>query len=237
MAAVAIMQPYLFPYVGYFHLLKACDYFVILDDVQMPNPGFVNRNRLLVGGVPKWFTLPVKRDSHLLQLANRRYLLDGSWCAKLQRTIEHYYPRGGRSDVFDLVGLLHPDRQESSGIVEVNEATISATIVAVGLTPPTVVRSSEIGVPSSSASERLIRITQELGANEYVNLPGGRSLYDRRQFENAGVRLGFVVSHPEPYPQPTGSFVPWMSILDVIANTDEGGRRAVLDAFSIDFNE
>jgi hypothetical protein len=31
---IAIMQPYLFPYIGYFQLLNAVDLFVIFDDVQ-----------------------------------------------------------------------------------------------------------------------------------------------------------------------------------------------------------
>jgi hypothetical protein len=235
MTVVAIMQPYLFPYVGYFHLLRACDYFVVFDDVQMPDPGYVNRNRLIVGRVPKWFTLPVKRDSHLSPLANRRYLLDTSWCAKLQRTIEYNYPSHNQLNVSALVELLHPDVHKHFGVVEVNTSTILATLAFLGITPPTIVRSSEICAPMSTPAARLIRITQELGSNEYVNLPGGKSLYNRRQFEDAGVRLGFIVPRPEPYPQRADSFVPWMSILDLIASTDEKRRHAVLDAYSVEF--
>ena len=56
---LAIMQPYLFPYIGYFQLLDAADRFVVYDDVQFIKGGWINRNRLLVNGQPWLFTVPV----------------------------------------------------------------------------------------------------------------------------------------------------------------------------------
>ena len=51
MKSVAIMQPYFLPYIGYFQLLAAVDTFVVLDDVNYINRGWINRNRLLINGV------------------------------------------------------------------------------------------------------------------------------------------------------------------------------------------
>ena len=47
---VAIMQPYLFPYIGYWQLIHAVDTFVIFDDVNYIKKGYINRNNILVNG-------------------------------------------------------------------------------------------------------------------------------------------------------------------------------------------
>src|SRR5436190_8297403 len=57
---VAIMQPYFFPYAGYFRLFAASDLFVIYDCVQFPRRGWVHRNKLLdAAGNAEWLTLPL----------------------------------------------------------------------------------------------------------------------------------------------------------------------------------
>lgn len=229
------MQPYLFPYVGYFHLIQAVDCFVVLDDVRMPSPGFVSRNRLLVGGEPKWFSLPVKRDHRGAPLSSRSYLLDERWVKNTSLTLRHNYSDSNRLDAEELIMRLHPDRQMSPNVVDVNLDALSATLQSLDIRPPTMLRSSQIASPAPNPTARLIRICQELGADTYVNLPGGRALYDRATFAASEIRLGFIDSRPEPYPQRAESFVPWLSILDLIANTDNPIRNDVLSAYSIDF--
>lgn len=56
---VAVMQPYLFPYIGYFQLIHAVDCFVLFDDVNYIVRGWVNRNRILAGEGDLLFTLPL----------------------------------------------------------------------------------------------------------------------------------------------------------------------------------
>ena len=63
MKKVAIMQPYLFPYIGYFQLLNAVDIFVLFDDVNYINRGWINRNRILLNGKPHLFTIPLHKAS------------------------------------------------------------------------------------------------------------------------------------------------------------------------------
>ncbi len=52
MRVTAVMQPYLFPYIGYFQLVAAADEFIFYDDVQYINEGWINRNRLPEDGLP-----------------------------------------------------------------------------------------------------------------------------------------------------------------------------------------
>jgi hypothetical protein len=62
------MQPYLFPYLGYFQLISAVDVFFLSDDLQYINKGWINRNRVLVHGEPKMITFPLRKASHLAKI-------------------------------------------------------------------------------------------------------------------------------------------------------------------------
>ena len=72
---LAIMQPYLFPYIGYFQLLKAVDKFVIYDNIKFTKKGWINRNRILLNGTDGYITFPLKKDSDYLDVKDR-YLAD-----------------------------------------------------------------------------------------------------------------------------------------------------------------
>ena len=61
--AVAIMQPYFFPYLGYFQLVQAVDHFVFYDDVMFIKKGWINRNRILMQGNEFLFTIPLEKQS------------------------------------------------------------------------------------------------------------------------------------------------------------------------------
>jgi hypothetical protein len=64
---LAIMQPYLFPYLGYFQLIEAADKFVIYDDVAFIKQGWINRNQILLHGRPHLFSVPLQSaSSHVL---------------------------------------------------------------------------------------------------------------------------------------------------------------------------
>ncbi len=58
---IAIMQPYFFPYIGYFQLINAVDKYVFLDDVHFINRGWINRNRILINGEAHYITLALKK--------------------------------------------------------------------------------------------------------------------------------------------------------------------------------
>src|SRR5581483_11840060 len=57
------MQPYLFPYIGYFQLMHAVDRFVVADDLSYIKQGWINRNRLLINGEAAYFTVPLRRHA------------------------------------------------------------------------------------------------------------------------------------------------------------------------------
>ena len=68
---VAIMQPYLFPYIGYFQLITAVDMFVLYDNIKYTKKGWINRNRLLQNGVDAMFSIPLKNAPDHLNVCER----------------------------------------------------------------------------------------------------------------------------------------------------------------------
>ena len=74
---IAIMQPYFFPYIGYFQLINSVDEFIIYDNIQYTKKGWINRNRILVNEKDQLITLSIKKDSDYLDIVKRE--LSETW--------------------------------------------------------------------------------------------------------------------------------------------------------------
>lgn len=90
---LAIMQPYFFPYPGYFQLLHAADALVFYDDVNFIKNGWINRNRLLLNGLPAYFTVPLANASSFAKIDQVQVLDDAGWRLKLMEKLRHAYAR------------------------------------------------------------------------------------------------------------------------------------------------
>src|SRR5664280_1221353 len=90
---LGIMQPYLFPFIGYFQLINAVDKFIIFDDVNYINKGWINRNRILLNGKEFLFSIPLENASQN-KLINEINLFDNfRWKGKLLKTINAAYKK------------------------------------------------------------------------------------------------------------------------------------------------
>ncbi|SHE77713.1 WbqC-like protein family protein [Bacteroides luti] len=72
---LGIMQPYLFPYIGYFQLIKVVDKYIVSDDLHYIKHGWINRNYILVNNEKKMFTIKLKKASSN-KLINEIEILD-----------------------------------------------------------------------------------------------------------------------------------------------------------------
>lgn len=228
---LAIMQPYLFPYLGYFQLLAAVDRFVVYDDVAYIKGGWVNRNRWLVGGKPAYFTVPVRDASSFRSIADTE-VASGPWPRKLLATFRQEY---GRAPYFPaamallerIVGLDEP----SIGRRAV--ASVRAVAAHLGLTTDFVESSAGYGNADLRAAARVIDICRREGAVVYVNAIGGQALYNRDEFADRGIALRFLRSVPTAYQQFNETYVPGLSILDVIAYCSPQAIRGHLSEYEL----
>lgn len=211
------MQPYFLPYVGYLQLMRAVDVFVWLDDVQFVKHRWMNRNRILLDGSPRWLTLPVRSSPLSTTIQHKRYELGDRQVARLGETLRHAYGnRPGWSAVEAL--LLELKGAPTDAVSEVNELLLVRCLALLGVPSPRLVRSSQLGVFADVPQRRVVRLVRALGGDEYVNLPGGRELYSAEDFAAEGVALSFLEPRFLPYEQGSETFTPGLSVIDAMAN-------------------
>ena len=213
---VGIMQPYFFPYIGYFQLMRAVDCFVFHDDVQYIKGGWINRNRILVNEQASWLTLPVEKASHDFAINSRRYQLENKVTLSIQRQVAGAYKN---SPLFPEVEELMTEflSFDDANVAEFNRNHLIGLAETLGLSCQ-FVRSSDIEKNHKlKGQDRVIDICRSLGATHYINPIGGIDLYAERDFANAGMQLRFLKARPTTYTQFGGAHVPFLSIIDVLA--------------------
>lgn len=212
---LAIMQPYFFPYLGYFSLIDAADEFVIYDDVSFIKRGFVNRNTFLGANGPFRYTLPVQGASQNMQIDELALNdFDKNADAFLNK-LKHSYSKAPYYEAtMSMLNELFSKTEVK--LADFLVETILATSNYIGINT-SIRRSSELKLaPEYSGQQRIIKMCQTLEADEYVNAVGGISLYDPDDFRRSGVALQFVKFSGGIYSQFDNEFVPNLSIIDTL---------------------
>ncbi len=213
---IAIMQPYLFPYIGYFQLMNAVDTFVIYDNIEFTKKGWINRNRILVNGQDDYFTLPLKKDSDFLHV-NQRVLSEtiSSDKTKIINKLSELYKKAPQyQTVFPIVEAVF--KNDERNLFEFILVSLKAVKDYFEI-PTEIVISSTINIDHSLKSEaKVIAICKELQATAYLNAIGGVALYSKAVFEANHLQLNFIKSNPIEYRQFDNDFIPWLSIIDVM---------------------
>jgi hypothetical protein len=231
---LAIMQPYFLPYIGYFQLMSAVDKLVLLDDVNFINGGWINRNRIALNGEPYWLTLPLAKASQNRLINEIEIMDDALWKRKTMRTVELSY----RSAPFapQILSLISDILKEARGsLSEFLFDQLRRVADYIGI--ETKIEASSTIYPKNgrSGQERILDICTREGASTYVNLPGGRSLYDARLFASTGIELLFLESNlPALTLRHGGSEGPSLSILDLLMLNPVAKIREATRTFRLD---
>lgn len=228
---LAIMQPYFFPYLGYFQLINMVDKFIIYDDVNWINRGWINRNYALSNGKKVLITLNCKETSQNKKINSIKV---GDNQGKLLKTISRNYRKTPfYSSVFPLIEQVIT---ESDGALISEVASNAIFLISEYLKLKTVFETSS-GYYADSISlkreKRLIDICLKNQADTYVNAIGGMQLYSKEQFEKFGIALKFIRSKAVSYNQFNHEFIPWLSIIDVMMFNDVGAVRDFLECYDL----
>jgi hypothetical protein len=225
---IAIMQPYIFPYVGYFQLIAAADIFVCLDDVNFISRGWINRNRILVNNAEYLFSIPLKHASQNQIICNTFVADNLNWRERLLKTISQAYRRAPY--FFEALPVIEQVlNTPCESISELAYLSIKCCSDYLGIA--TILRPSSVPYKNSSlkAQTRIIDICTNEGASSYINAPGGTALYDPHIFKNAGLDLYFLTPSIFEYQQFEKNFVPGLSIIDVMMFTPPAIFQSSLD--------
>jgi hypothetical protein len=227
------MQPYFMPYLGYWQLIAAVDAFVIYDNIKYTKKGWINRNRFLLNGKETLFSLPLRKDSDFLNV-NQRYLADSFNREDLINRFREAYRNAPEYSVFISI-LEDIIRYPSANLFDYIRYSIEKVCAYLELKTQVIVSSSIDCDHSLKAAERVLAICKSLGADTYINPPGGKELYTKTDFNRQGLNLKFLEPHYTEYSQSGDSFIPWLSILDVaMCNQAEQVKHQVLSGYSLD---
>jgi hypothetical protein len=229
---LAIMQPYFMPYIGYFQLLQAVDKFVLYDDVNFINRGWINRNNILVGGKAHMFTIPLENASQNKMIYEVGLSSDQSWRKKLLKTIAQSYQKAPYyPDIYPLLeGIFQSQTQTISDLCFQGLTTFCEYLQ---INTELVQTSRSYQNADLKGAERILSICKMEVAHQYINPIGGMELYDRNLFRQEGIDLKFIKSKPHTYPQFKNAFVPWLSILDVVMFNSVEDTRNLLKDFEL----
>lgn len=230
---LAIMQPYLFPYLGYFQLIHATDKFVFYDDVSFIKNGWINRNRLLLDGKAQYFTVPVSRASSHVAIKDTRFKSqDMRWRRKFLGTFQLAYKHAPYFDeglrLVDSVLL-----SKSDSIAVLARQSVLSVMEYLDLRREIVATSNTYANTQLKGQGRVLDICRQEGARTYVNAAGGRKLYTADEFLLAGVELRFLNGQLPAYSQGCESFVPGLSILDIIMHCAPEAIRRMLSLYDL----
>jgi hypothetical protein len=229
---IAIMQPYILPYVGYLQLMAAVDKFIIYDDVNFINRGWINRNRMLVNGQDFMFTVPLKNASQNKLINEIELSDDTKWREKLLKTIEQAYKKAPQfGTVYGLIEQIINNKSEKVTDFVADSFVVLNDYLEI---KTEIVRTSAIyNNTQLKAQERILDICKQEQAQHYINPIGGMALYDRAFFEESHIKLNFIQSKPVHYQQFKNQFVPWLSILDLLMFCDVPTIKAFLLEFEL----
>jgi hypothetical protein len=214
MKGVAVMQPYFFPYIGYFQLIAAVDLFIVYDNIKYTKKGWISRNRLLQNGKDVAFSLPLKNDSDYLDVRNRELAANFNR-QKLLNQIKGAYGRAPYfSQTFPLIEQVV--RYEDTNLFRFLHHSIVKTCEHLGITTTITISSSVAIDHGLKNQDKVIALCEAVGARTYVNAIGGMEMYSRDTFHRKGIDLKFIQPKPFEYPQFGNEFVPWLSIIDVM---------------------
>lgn len=230
----AIMQPYIFPYIGYFQMIGAVDFFVFYDDVHFINRGWINRNRILVNGKPTYITITLKEASQN-KLINEISIFEEQKCfPKILKTIEQNYKKAPHFEVvYNLIKKIFDKKYENIGLL----AAESVKEVCNYLDLKTKFSySSEkfLNTKDNERADRLIKITKSLGSDTIINAIGGQALYDKIEFKEKGIDLFFIKTEEFSYPQlSVEEFQPHLSIIDVLMHNSKEEVKKLLSKYQL----
>jgi hypothetical protein len=230
---LGIMQPYFFPYIGYYQLINSVDEFVIYDNIQFTKKGWINRNRILVNHKDDYITLPLKKDSDYLNVNQR--LLSDTWPIDRKKMLNRIFESYKKAPQFEQVFVMIENclNTDKSNLFDFIQNSLLQTLSYLSI-PTKITVSSSIEIDHGLKSEqKVLAICKNRNANTYVNPIGGYELYSKDRFELNGIILQFQKSNSISYSQFQSDFLPSLSIVDVLMFNSKDKVKLFLEDYQL----
>lgn len=224
------MQPYFFPYIGYFQLVNAVDKFVFYDDVNFIKRGWINRNKIQINQKEHLITIPLAGASQNRLIKEIRVNKKPD---KLKKTMSYAYKKAPYYK-YVMPVIDHVLDHQTTQVSELAAFSVLKTCEYLGINTTFEFSSKKYGRSQDLAKEdRLIEICKLNNAGKYINTFGGNELYKKADFAKHGISLQFLKTGPIQYSQFGEAFIPNLSIIDVMMFNDKAELQYLLTSFSL----
>jgi hypothetical protein len=227
---LGIMQPYFFPYLGYWQLINAVDVYVIYDDVTYMKGGWINRNNFLINGEKKLYTILLNNSSSF-KLINEISIADDF--VKFKKMLQTNY---AKAPFFKetLEWLEHSLSFDKNNLAAFLGGTIFSVCDYLGIGTKLIYSSDIKKNNELKGKDKVLDICRELNADVYINAIGGKELYDKAEFAEKGVELRFLNATLSPYKQLKNEFVPGLSVIDALMFGGADKVREMLNEYNLE---
>jgi hypothetical protein len=221
---VVISQPMYFPWLGLFEQIHLCDQYVNYDDVQFSKGSFTNRVQIKTEAGTRWLTVPLQNHSLGASIDQTEIDQKSDWRSEHCRILKSSYSKSPYfRDMMRIVEGVFDQRFSSVG--EISWHSMQACTNYYGIYKNKVFHQiKELNVPGSS-SQRVLDVVIKLNGSSYLTGHGAKNYLDHERFEKAGINVEYIRYKMAQYPQAFGSFNPYVSLLDLIANTGPEGIK------------
>lgn len=231
---IAIMQPYFFPYIGYWQLINEVDAFVVFDDVNYIKAGWINRNRIIRDDCIDYFRVPLLGVSQN-KLINQVMVNNDE--KEIRRNLSILHNAYRKAPYYEnVITLIEDCLSNNQPNVALYNCEIIKKVCDYLQINTSIFLSSEIHKDVSLKGEKkILSICKNLGAKTYINPIGGMDLYHREAFDSIGITLRFLETNMSQceYKQWKEKFVPALSIIDVLMFNDIGSISEMLKQYRL----
>ncbi len=230
------MQPYFFPYLGYFSLIKQTERFILIDSVQFIKQGWIERNRIMQSDEEwQYIKVPLVKHNRETKIEGIRINNSEDWRGRIFRQLEHYKRKAQfyneTLNVLDEALSINTD-----SIVKLNKHCLQTVCKYIDIeTYLEIFTEMKIVIETANDSDEwALNICKALGdVTEYWNPEGGFTFYDKSKYINNGIDIKFLKINFEEYPQKREIFEPGLSIIDVMMFNSPSKISEMLDNYTI----
>jgi len=223
------MQPYLFPYVGYFQLINSVDKFVFYDDVNYIKRGWINRNKILINNKEHLLSFPCVNSSQNKLIKDVKIEIGSKEYEEILLKIKRSYIKSPYFEsIFPLIELIFKSKNETISDFACNSVVVISKYLGLDTE---FFKSSKLfnHFKELNKEDRLIKISKELGGENYINAIGGIELYNKAYFKKNGINLNFLKPKIKEYTQFGKEFIPGLSIIDVLMFNSKVESREIIN--------
>lgn len=187
---IAVMQPYIFPYLGYYQLINIVDKFVIYDSVNFINKGWINRNYISVNKKKFLFTIPLINASQNTIIKDLKLSNDIKWKNKFLKTLKNNYSKSNYfEDVYNMIDKILLNK--SRFLIDLHFESLKIISNYLGIDAKFDFSSKIETTNLLKGQHRILHICKRLNANRYVNPISGKALYSSKKFTLNKIDLRF----------------------------------------------